>query len=197
MATDKAVRLLSKPSMAHYHPKAVIPSLKTSQMLPMFAILASSLLSVNAAHASARVVVLDVELTGDLGGPAFSPQHQGRIEMASARLRENLQRSDLYQVVDNAPAQETVDRLNAEHRYLHNCVECVLEIGRELGADRVLVSRVFRVSALILTLTYEMIDVSTGQITGRKSFDFRGDNDVSWTRAIDYMVRDMKSEEAK
>ena len=183
--------------MAHYGQEPVIPSLRTFQTLAIIAILASSLLSVNAAHASPRVGVLDVELTGDLGGPAFSSQHQARLEMASARLRENLQRTDLYQVMDNARAQETIQRLSAQHRYLHNCAECVLEIGRELGADRVLVSRVFRVSALILTLTYEMMDVSTAQIIARKSFDFRGDNDVAWTRAIDYMVRDMKSEGAK
>ena len=166
-------------------------------MLATVAVLAGPLLIVDAADASPRVVVLDVELTGDLGGPTFSSQHEARLEMASARLRENLQRTDLYQVVDNAPAQETIERLSAQHRYLHNCAECVLEIGRELGADRVLVSRVFRVSALILTLTYEMMDVSTAQIIARKSFDFRGDNDVAWTRAIDYMVRDMKSEGAK
>ena len=60
-----------------------------------------------------------------------------------------------------------------------------------------LVCRVFRVSNLILTLTYEIMDVATGQITDRKSFDFRGDNDVAWTRAIDYMVRDMQPEGAK
>ncbi|HVF18553.1 MAG TPA: DUF3280 domain-containing protein [Steroidobacteraceae bacterium] len=197
MTTGKAVRLVFKLSMAHYHQKPVLPSLKNFRACAIVATLASSLLSVNAAHASPRVVVLDVELTGDLGGPAFSSQHQARLEMASARLRENLQRSDLYQVLDNARAQESIDRLSGQHLYLHNCGECALEIGRELGADRVLVSWVFRVSALILTLNYEMIDVSTGQITARKSFDFRGDNDVAWTRAIDYMVRDMKSEGAK
>ena len=48
-----------------------------------------------------------------------------------------------------------------------------------------------RVSALILSLTYEIRDVATGQIAARKSFGFRGDNDTSWTRAIDYMVRDL------
>jgi hypothetical protein len=42
-----------------------------------------------------------------------------------------------------------------------------------------------------LSLTYEIHDVATGQITARKSFGFRGDNDSSWTHAIDYMVRDL------
>jgi hypothetical protein len=42
-----------------------------------------------------------------------------------------------------------------------------------------------------LSVTYEIHDVATGQIAARKSFGFRGDNDTSWTRAIDYMVRDL------
>lgn len=150
-----------------------------------------------AADSPPRVAVLDVELTGDLGGPALSLEHEKRLEIASARLRADLERSGSYQVIDTTRAQDTIDRLRAQHRYLHDCSGCDLDIGRELGADRVLVTWVNRVSNLILTLTYEMHDVATGQIASRKSFDFRGDNDTAWTRAIDYMVRDMKAEAAK
>jgi hypothetical protein len=42
-------------------------------------------------------------------------------------------------------------------------------------------------------LTYEIHDVDTGQITARKSFSFRGDNDTAWIRAIDFMVRDLQA----
>jgi hypothetical protein len=49
------------------------------------------------------------------------------------------------------------------------------------------------VSGLILTLTYEIHDVKTSQITSRKSYDFRGDSDNTWNHAIDYMVRDLKA----
>jgi hypothetical protein len=38
--------------------------------------------------------------------------------------------------------------------------------------------------------------VATSQILGRKSYDFRGDNDSSWTHAIKYMVRDLKDSAA-
>jgi hypothetical protein len=43
-----------------------------------------------------------------------------------------------------------------------------------------------------LSLTYEFHDVASGRIVGRKSYDFRGDNDAAWTHAIRYMVRDLK-----
>jgi hypothetical protein len=137
-----------------------------------------------------RLVVLDVELTGDLGGPEFVVQHDARMKMASARLRENVARTGLYSVVDPAPAQDLINQLESQYRYLHACNGCELDIGRRLEADQVLVAWVNRVSALILTLTYEIHDVATGQTTARKTFDFRGDNDVAWARAIDYMVRD-------
>jgi hypothetical protein len=138
-----------------------------------------------------KLVVLDVELTGDVGGPEFEAQHQARLKLASTHLRESLSRTGLYQVVDSTPARNTLDELKSRYLYLHDCNGCDLDLGRQLAADQVLVAWVDRVSGLILSLTYEIHDVKTGQITARKSFGFRGDNDTSWTRAIDYMVRDL------
>jgi PQQ-dependent catabolism-associated CXXCW motif protein len=140
-----------------------------------------------------KLVVLDIELTGDLGGPEFAAEHDARLTMESAKLRQDLARMQLYEVLDNAPAQQAIDRLKSQQAYLHDCNGCDLDIGRRLHADFVLVAWVYRVSGLILTLTYEIHDVKTGQITARKSFDFRGDNDAAWNHAIDYMVRDLKA----
>jgi hypothetical protein len=89
--------------------------------------------------------------------------------------------------------QGALDRLRSQQAYLHDCNGCDLDVGRQLGADLVFVAWVDRVSGLILSLTYEIHDVKTGQIAGRKSFDFRGDNDIAWNHAIDYMVRDLKA----
>jgi hypothetical protein len=135
-------------------------------------------------------VVLDVELTGDLGGPEFVAQHDARLKMASARLREKIARTGLYSVVDPAPAQDLINQLESQYRYLHDCNGCDLDIARQLAADQVLVAWVNRVSGLILSLTYEIHDLATGQTAVSKTFSFRGDNDAAWTRAIDYLVRD-------
>jgi hypothetical protein len=140
-----------------------------------------------------RLVVLDIELSGDLGGPEFAAEHARRLKTESARLRQDLEHAGLFRVLDTGPAQATIDRLRSQQLYLHDCNGCDLEVGRQLGADLVLVAWVNRVSGLILTLTYEIHDVKTSQITARKSYDFRGDNDSAWNHAIDYMVRDMKS----
>lgn len=139
-----------------------------------------------------QLLVLDVEITGDLGGSDLTAEHEARLKLASARLRERLSSIGLYRLVDTAAARQTIEQLKSRHRYLHDCNGCDLDVGRQLGADQVLVAWVYRVSALILTLTYEIHDVKSGQIAARKSFDFRGDNDIAWTRAIDYLVRDLK-----
>ena len=141
--------------------------------------------------APSKLLVLDVELTGDTGGPEFAREHQARLALASTKLRESVSRTSLYQLIDNTPAQKTIDELKAQYLYLHDCNGCDLDLGRQLGADKVMVAWVNRVSGLILSMTYEIHDVATGQIAARKSFDFRGDNDTSWTRAIEYMVRDL------
>jgi hypothetical protein len=139
------------------------------------------------------LVVLDIELTGDTGGARFTAEHDARLKMESERLRQELQQSGLYVLVDPAPAQPLITKLKSQQRYLHDCNGCDLEIGRQLNADQTLVSWVDRVSGLILSLTYEFHDVHTGQILGRKSYDFRGDNDSAWTHAVRYMVKDLKA----
>lgn len=143
-----------------------------------------------------RIVVLDLEIMGDLGGPELASAHQQRLHLATARLREGLARTNRYQVIETAAAQEDLDKLAAQYRYLHDCNGCEVDIARRLEADQTLVAWVHRVSALILTLNYEIHDVVTGRTVAKKSFSFRGDNDAAWTRAIDYMLKDLLSEEA-
>ena len=139
-----------------------------------------------------RLAILDLELTGDLGGPDFAAEHEARLKTMSARLRQDMARTGQYEIVDVIAAQSTIDTLRSEQAFLHDCNGCDLDVGRQLHADLVMVAWVYRVSGLILTLTYEIHDVGSSQILARKSFDFRGDNDNAWNHAIDYMVRHLR-----
>lgn len=141
-----------------------------------------------------RLAVLPLELTGDLGGPDFAAEHATRLEIESQRLRRDLAGIALYEVLDNAPAQADIDRLKSQQLNLYDCNGCDIEIGRKLNADFVLAAWVNRVSGLILTLTYEIHRVPDAQIVARKSYDFRGDNDIAWNHAIDYMVRHLRED---
>ncbi len=153
--------------------------------------------ALDAPDAKPALVVLDIELTGDLGGPELTAEHAARLSMETTRLRGDLAKTALYRIVDTGPAQATLDRLRAGQAYLHDCNGCDLDVGRQLNADLVMVPWVDRVSGLILTLTYEIHDVHTGSITARRSFDFRGDNDAAWNHAIDFAVRDLQAAPAR
>jgi hypothetical protein len=151
------------------------------------------LMGCGAAQAAApSLAVLDIELTGDLGGPELATEHQARIAKESEFMRAELAGTHRYSIADDRPAQALLTRLRSEYSYLHDCNGCDLQIGQALGAQQVLTPWVNRVSALILTLTYEIHDTSTGQILARESYDFRGDNDAAWTHAIRFMIRHLQ-----
>ena len=139
-----------------------------------------------------RLLVLDLELIGDLGGGAFASEHAARLERANDRLKAELERTGLFRIVDDSPLRPRIEELQ-RLQSLRECNGCELDLARDLGADRILAPWVYRVSNLILTLNYEIRDAATGAVVVRKSFDFRGDNDAAWDRAIAYMVRDLCS----
>lgn len=133
-----------------------------------------------------RLVVLDFKLTGDLGGRNFEAAHKQRIRVASEKLRDDLKRNKLYHVVDDAAALAVIERWSSEQN-LHHCNGCELDMAKQLDAEQVLVPWVFRMSMHV-----EIRDVATGRILMKKALDFRGDNDIGWTRATAYLIRDMK-----
>lgn len=152
------------------------------------------LVTTGLAQAAPKLAVLDLELTGDLGGPEFEQEHAQRIQSQSAELRKALAATGRFELLDNAPAADVIARIQSQHAHLFDCNGCDLEVGKKLGADLVMVAYVDRVSGLILSLTYELHSVASGQIAARQSFDFRGDNDAAWHHAISYMVRHMPAE---
>ncbi len=142
--------------------------------------------------AKVKLLVLDLELIGDLSDPALEHTHAVRLRRVSDQLRSELAEIPRYAIVDSAPAAELIERLQSA-TYLHKCNGCEIDIAVELGAEQVMVAWVHRVSQLILSLTYEIREVPSGRTLRRKSFDFRGDNDQGWSRAVSYMVRDLAS----
>lgn len=142
------------------------------------------------ARAANTLAVIDLELTGDLGGPEFEQEHAQRLKSEDVELRRDLAASGKFLVVDNSPASSILERLQSERAHLFDCA-CDVEVGKALGVDYTMVVWVYRVSGLILTLTYELHDVASEQIVARKAYEFRGDNDAAWTHAIRYMVRDL------
>lgn len=177
------------------HFKTVINLALTAALLSGFTLKTASAApgEAPAAHASPlkRLVVLDFELTGDAGGQRFTAEHPQRLKMIGAKLREELERNHLYDVIDDSAALSLLAEMNAQQN-LHHCNGCELDLAKQLQADYILLPSVFRMSYLVLTLHVEIKDTSTGRIVMKKALDFRGDNDNGWLHAITYLINDMK-----
>jgi hypothetical protein len=143
-----------------------------------------------------KLLVLDLELVGDLSDASRAGEHEERTRRVSELLRRELAQLPAYEVVDSSPAKEHIENLRAV-QYLHKCNGCEIDIAVELGAEQVLVAWVHRVSQLILSITYEIREVPSGRPLKRKAFDFRGDNDAGWSRAVTYMVKDLAESQSR
>jgi hypothetical protein len=147
-----------------------------------------SLLSASAAAAEPmRIAVFDFEmidtsLEGEMKGT--SPEEKARLAKLAPVLREKLAASDRYVVVDTA---RVLDRARAQN--LQACGGCDATLAREVGADVALTGTVQKVSNLILNINIYLRDATDDRLLQAMSADFRGNTDESWSRALQYLVR--------
>lgn len=137
------------------------------------------------------LAVLDFELVDDQNNPLTKAAQEVRLRNATRQLQRELAERKLYRVVDPAPSQELQRKLRSQQEFLYRCDDCAEQVGRLLGVDLVMATWVQKVSELILNLNVQIYDVKAQKVVFSKSVDMRGNNDVSWTRAITYLVRDM------
>ena len=64
-----------------------------------------------------------------------------------------------------------------------------MEFGKELGAELIAWITVQKVSNLILNMNVYMADVATEKMTFVRSADIRGNTDESWTRSLNYLLK--------
>lgn len=93
----------------------------------------------------------------------------------------------MYRVLDHAPAAPLIERLKASYD-LRACNGCELDIAKALGAERVALCWVQKVSNLILNLNIEVRDAAGGKTLYAKSVDIRGNTDESWLRGVRRLV---------
>lgn len=146
------------------------------------------LLILQAASAAAAdripIVVFRLELTdGSLEGR--DPDHDARIQLTTGTLRDLFAETGRFRLVDPASAAETIDRLGP----LHGCNGCEVDIARRLGARYAVLSRVQKVSSLILGMEIAVVDARTGDTVQLEQVSIRGDTDESWVRGVRYMFR--------
>ena len=110
-----------------------------------------------------------------------------RLVLITSELAQEFARRDMYRVVDPAPAAQLIEKLKASYE-LRACNGCEIDIGKALGADRVALCWVQKVSNLILNINISVQSVPTGATVYAKSVDIRGNTDEAWLRGVRRLV---------
>jgi len=110
-----------------------------------------------------------------------------RALLVTAELAKELESRGMYRVLDRAPAAQMIERLKASYA-LRACNGCEIDIGKALGAERIALCWVQKVSNLILNVNIEVRSVATGETVYVKSVDIRGNTDETWLRGVRRLV---------
>lgn len=143
------------------------------------------------------LAVLGFDLVDDHPDPARTPLLRGRLAAITKQLEQGLHERMLYRVVDTAPAQDLIKAQRESNEFLYRCNNCLAEVGQRLGTRLVAVGWVQRVSELILNINVSVQDSQTGIEVLSKSVDLRGNTDETWTRGVNFMLRDWAERRAR
>lgn len=153
------------------------------------------------AHATAAapksLALMDFELVDETRAFATEEARREtdrRAALISAELAKELERRGMYRVLDPAPAAKLIERLKASSD-LRACNGCELDIAKALGAERVALCWVQKVSDLILNLNIEVRNAASGATLYAKSVDIRGNTDESWLRGVRRLVDNVQERE--
>ncbi|SAK69323.1 hypothetical protein AWB77_02833 [Caballeronia fortuita] len=148
---------------------------------------------VTGAHAQSApqsIAMLDCTLIDD--NAAYNDAETDRIQtarlaMLSGVLRDDLRERALFRVADNAQAGDLIATLkNTQH--MNACNGCERRVAKALGASRVGVCWVQKISNLILNMNLRVEDADSGTMLFQRSVDIRGNTDLSWKRGAKALV---------
>jgi uncharacterized protein DUF2380 len=133
-----------------------------------------------------QIAVLPFEIH-DNSGEVGANQHDEMLVRLTSFIAKKIDEAGVFDVVDQGRVDKAVAAEDSG-TYLRACNGCELDIAKSAGADYVMIGWLFKMSTLVMSLHVVVKDATTGGIVYAKTFDFRGDNEKSWTRAADYMV---------
>jgi hypothetical protein len=125
--------------------------------------------------------LIDTSLEGAIRGAR--PDEQERLARLSDQLRQLLRDSGRFSLVDITPIAREAQASN-----LQACGACDMHLARRIGAELAITGTVQKVSNLILNMNIYVRDASSGA-TIAMSADMRGNTDETWSRTLDWLVR--------
>lgn len=115
-----------------------------------------------------------------------SPEETARIQHMTDGLKQALEKSGQYRLVNLASIRKQIDNV----KDIHDCNGCEIELAKQAGAQVAVVAWAQKVSNLILNLNVRIEDVATGETLRGGSVDIRGNTDQSWDRGLKYLLEE-------
>ena len=116
-----------------------------------------------------------IDAMRELSSEEANRETDRRLALIGAELARELEVRGMHRV------------LKSSHEPL-GCNGCEIDIAKALGAERVALCWVQKVSNLILNLNIEVRSVATGETAYAKSVDIRGNTDEAWLRGVRRLV---------
>lgn len=157
-----------------------------SRILLAFIVMAGVCCGASAARAASTTVAIAAIDFSDSSGEARdqTPEHLARLRALAAALQDRLADSDDVRAVVLACAESGcggdglgMERLRAE--------------AQAEGASLLLVGGVHKMSTLVMSMKFALIDVASGRVVLQRLLSFRGDNDEGWRRAGLFAAREV------
>lgn len=134
-----------------------------------------------------RLAFLGLRLQNDNEGlEPTSEAERSRMAMIEKQFVSSLEGSQTYSVV---PLTDDIRAKIASGQFIGSCGGCEATFGKELKVDRVAWITVQKVSNLILNMNVYLADPATDKMTFLKSVDIRGNTDESWSRSLNYLLK--------
>jgi hypothetical protein len=156
--------------------------LRPAMIVPMLLSLSMPALAAQTKVAVFEFELIDTSLEGAMNGPRADEQR--RLARLADELRGRLAASGRYAPVDLSPVAAEARASN-----LQACGGCDAKLARRAGAELAITGAVQKVSNLILNMNIYVRDATDGRLVSQMSADFRGNTDESWSRALDWLVR--------
>jgi hypothetical protein len=137
--------------------------------------------------AAATVAIFDFEwIDTSLEGATYGlrSDEQERLRRSTDQLRQRLVESGRFSLVDTTPIAGEARASN-----LQNCGGCDIRLAKRVNAELAITGTVQKVSNLILNMNIYVRDASSGATIAAMSADMRGNTDESWSRTLDWLVR--------
>ncbi|WP_374544878.1 DUF3280 domain-containing protein [Rhodoblastus sp.] len=161
--------------------------MRARNLLFAFTLAAGALFSAGAAVADdAKTAAVFDSVFVNASPQPTSPEETARVQHLTAALKQALEKSGQYRVVDIALLQKDLDGI----KDIHDCNGCEADLAKKVGAQVAVVAWAQKVSNLILNLNIRIVDVATGQTLKGGSVDIRGNNDQAWDRGLKYLLEE-------